>query len=137
MALPSLPLRPALPLLLSMLPLLLAGACVAPGPGTAPYGAKIVFRANSPIQFRHFVLTFIGERHVSFPEYPRGFDTHDFRVASGPETLTVSWSAGTGEIAPALFTVAGQRFMLELVYSERRGRLGENEVVVTRPWPWQ
>lgn len=136
MALPSLPPRPALPLLLAMLPLFLAGACVAPGASTAPYGAKIVFRANSPIRFRHFVLTFVGERHVSFPEYPRGFDYHDFLVTSGSETLTVSWSAGTGEIAPASFTVAGRLFVLELVRSERRGRLAANELVVTRPWPW-
>ena len=137
MALPSPTLRPASLLLLAVLPLFIAAACVAPGPRPAPYGAKVVFRANSPIRFRHFALTFVGERHVAFPEYPRGFDYHDFRLTSGPETLIVSWSAGTGEIAPALFTVAGQRFMLELVHSERRGRLEANELVVTRPWPWQ
>ena len=103
----------------------------------APYGDKVVFRGDSPIRFRDFTLTFAGERHVAFPEYPRGFDTHDFLVTSGSETLTVSWSSGTGEIAPASFTVAGRRFLLELVRSERRGRLEANELVVTSPWPWQ
>jgi len=83
------------------------------------------------------VLTFVGERHVTFPEYPCGFDYHDSHVTSGSETLTGSWSAGTGEIGPASFTVAGRRFLLELVHSERRGRLEANEPVATRPWPWQ
>lgn len=137
MALPIVPSRPASLLLLATLPLYLVAACVGPGPRRAPYGARIVFRANSPIQFRHFVLTFVGQRHVSFPEYPRGFDYHDFRVASGSETLTVSWSSGTGEIAPASFSVGGRRYLLELVHSDRRGRLAANELVVTRPWPWQ
>ncbi|MCL4807020.1 MAG: hypothetical protein KJ062_04390 [Thermoanaerobaculia bacterium] len=136
MALPSVPLRPASPLLLALLPLLLAGGCGAPGPRPVPYGAKAVFRENSPIRFRHFVLTFVGERHVSFPEYPRGFHYHDFRVDSGSETLTVSWSSGTGEVAPASFTVGGRRYLLELVRSDRRGRLEANELVVTRQRPW-
>lgn len=137
MALPPFPFRPARLLLLGMLPLVLSGGCGAPGPRRASYGDRVVFREDSPIRFRDFTLTFSGERHVAFPEYPRGFHYHDFLVTSGSETLTVSWSSGTGEIAPASFTVAGRRYLLELVHSERRGRLAANELVVTRPWPWQ
>lgn len=129
--------RPILLACLLLAPPLIAGGCVAATPRRAAYRAKIAFRANSPIQFRDFELTFVGERHVTFPQYPRGFDYYDFRVVSGSETLTVSWSAGTGEIGPASFTVAGRRFLLELVHSDRLGTLKENELVVTRLWPWQ
>ncbi len=127
-ALPSLTSRRRL----AILPLLIAGACAMPGPGPAPYRAKIVFRQNSPIRFRHFALTFIGERHESFPQYPRGFHYYDFRVVSGSESLTVSWSSGTGEIAPTSFAVSGRRFLLELVHSDRLGSLKADELVVTR-----
>ncbi len=117
--------------ILAMLCLLGAGGCAAPGPRPTPYGAKVVFRADSPIQFRHFSLTFLGERDVTSPQYPRPFHYYDFRVASGSETRTVSWSSGTGEIAPTSFTVAGRNFLLELLHSERRGTLKSNELVVT------
>lgn len=124
--------RPALTLLLGLLPLGSFGACGASGPGPARYGARVVFREGTPIRFRDFTLTFVGERHVAFPEYPRGFDYHDFRIASGTESFVVSWSSGTGEIGPASFSVAGRPFLLELVVSERRGQLKEDELVVTR-----
>ena len=111
--------------------LLVAGACLEAGPRPAPYGARVVFRADTPIQFEDFTMSFVGERLDASPQYPRGFLMYDFRVVSASGTQTVSWSAGTGEIGPAEFTVAGRRYLLELKHSDRRGALENDELVVT------
>jgi hypothetical protein len=63
--------------------------------------------------------------------YPRGFLNHDFVVSAGSERITVTWSAGTGDIGPALFTIAGTGFGLELARSDSRGRLKPDELVIT------
>ena len=126
--------RPAAPLLLHALlvvPTLLAGVCVGAGPRPAPYGAKVAFRLSSPIRFADFDLTYLGERRVETDRYPRGFTVHDFRVSRDDEGVTVSWSAGTGDVGPAAFPFAGRSFLLELRRSDRLGPLKTDELVVT------
>lgn len=110
---------------------LLAAVCLAAGPKPAPYGAKVAFRAGSPIRFADFSLTFLGTRRVASETYPRGFVFYDFRMVREDQVVTVSWSAGTGDIGPVTFSLGGRRFALELKRSDRLGVLGDDELVVT------
>ena len=108
-----------------------AAAC-APQGRAADYATKVSFKKDSPIQFADFVLTYLGERHVKSDRFPRGFTYQDFRVTAGSEVQTVSWSAGTGDIGPAIFRVGSKQFGLELSRSDKLGPLKSSEVVVSR-----
>lgn len=94
------------------------------------YGEKIRFWQNQPVKFQDFSLTYIGERKTSSEQYPRGFLYHDFKVEGKNEEKTVSWSSGTGDIAPTVFEIGGKNYELELKISDKLGKLAENELVV-------
>jgi hypothetical protein len=98
----------------------------------ADLGTKVFYKKDTPVQFGAFSLTFVGERRVALEKYPRGFLYYDFRVTSPHGTQTISWSSGTGEIAPLLFKVGNEGFELELQRSDKLGKLKENELVVSR-----
>ena len=112
-----------------MLLLALIGAVVARG---ADLGAKVSYKKDTPVQFGAFSLTFIGQRRVTLEKYPRGFLYYDFRLTDPHGTQTISWSSGTGEIAPLRFKVGSEEFELELQRSDKLGKLKENEMVVSR-----
>jgi hypothetical protein len=101
------------------------------GSPTNPYGTKVSFAKARPLKFPHFTIRYVGERRGTSPRYPRGFLNRDFIVSAGSERIVVSWSAGTGDIGPALFTIAGKKFGLELVQSDSLGKLKPNELVIT------
>jgi hypothetical protein len=109
------------------------GAAPAPVPGS--YGVKTPYRAKVPISFTDFELTFLGERRVASEQYPRGFVAYDFQIVHGKARLMVTWSAGTGDIGPTSFAVAGQRFLLELRRSDKLGQLKPGELVITKVEP--
>jgi hypothetical protein len=98
----------------------------------ADFGAKVSYQQNAPIQFDKFTLTYLAQRHVASKEYPQGMVFYDFRVKSAQGEQTVSWSAGTGDIGPALFRVGDAQFALELRLSDKLGRLKDDELVVSR-----
>ena len=118
-------------LVLTLFSTFLLSACV-PRSEAADYGTKAAYKKGVAIQFPDFVLTFVGERQVSTPTYLRGFHYHDFEVTAGNGKQTVSWSAGTGDIGPALFRVGARQYALELSRSDKLGPLKANEVVVNR-----
>jgi hypothetical protein len=98
----------------------------------ADLGAKVSYQKDTPVQFAAFSLTFIGQRRVVTPKFPPGMTSYDFRVTSPHGAQTVSWSSGTGDIGPTPFTVAGERFALELKRSDKLGKLKDGELVITR-----
>jgi hypothetical protein len=101
-------------------------------PVEAAYDAKANFREGRVCRYPDFELTYLGRRHVTPPQYPRGWWRYDFKVSGGTGEQIVSWSAGTGDIGPAQFTVGGMAFNLELVWSEKRGKLDDDELVVSK-----
>lgn len=110
-------------------------ACAQTGGGAgtpASYGTKVKFAKGSPLKFPDFDLTYIGKRHVASPVYKHGFDYDDFTVSQGVVSKKVSWSAGTGLIDWADFSIGGKNFALELRGSRKFGWLKENELVVTK-----
>jgi hypothetical protein len=97
----------------------------------AAYDTKVRFEQGRALRFPDFELTYLGKHHVEPPQYPRGWRVHDFIVRSKAGEQTVSWSAGTGDIAPRRFTVNGAEFQLELSHSDKLGTLREDELVVS------
>ncbi len=98
----------------------------------ADYQSKVAYKKGVAVKFPDFALTYLGERRVSSPKFPRGFVYEDFRVEAAGNTQTVSWSAGTGDIGPTFFKVGSKNFALELSRSDKLGRLNEGEVVISR-----
>lgn len=98
---------------------------------TVAYGSRVGFGRDRTLRFPDFGLTYMGKRHVTPPQYPRGWWIHDFKVRSKGDEQTVSWSAGTGDIGPTRFKVSGAIFQIELSRSDKLGPLRENELVVS------
>ncbi len=96
----------------------------------AKFGEKVKFAKNSPVKFADFTLVFTGERSVSSDVFPRGFLYQDFTIQNQTEEKTVSWTSGTGDIAPTAFQIGGSSYELELRISDKLGKLAENELVV-------
>ncbi len=94
------------------------------------FGEKVKFSPNARIKFKDFSIIYIGERRVTSDKFPRGFLYHDFKVQNQTEDRTVSWTSGTGDIAPAAFEIGGRKYELELAMSDKLGKLAENELVI-------
>ncbi len=106
-------------------------ACAEGSPDAVAYGAKVKFSAGRTLHFPDFDLTYVGKRHVTPSQYPRGWWVHDFKVRAKNDEQTVSWSAGTGDIGPTRFKVNGTDFQIELSRSDKLGALHEDEMVVS------
>jgi len=106
-------------------------SCAQESSDAAAYDAKVKFTAGRALRFPAFVLTYVGKRHVTPPQYPRGWWIHDFKIRGKSGEQTVSWSAGTGDIGPTRFQVEGADFQIELAHSDKQGLLRENELVVS------
>ena len=107
-----------------------------PSPAVHPYGQRVVFEQGKPLQFGHFRLRFEGQTHVKVEHYPNGFVHENFEVTATGKSQKITWSMGTGEIAPTEFSVAGQGYLLELKSSDFLGNLENNELVVWREEQW-
>lgn len=94
------------------------------------YGEKIKFQNKKEITLPDFSLKFIGERRVASVEYPRGFLYYDFDVSKGDLKKTISWTSGTGDIAPLDFEFSGRNYFLELGASDIVKPLGRGELIV-------
>src|SRR5688500_15306946 len=67
------------------------------------YGVRTDFVEGTTLHFRDFDLVYAGRRHVTPPQFPRGWWAYDFIVKSDGTVQRVSWSAGTGDIGPVRF----------------------------------
>lgn len=112
---------------LAALLLLLAISAV----GAAEFGQPVRCGKKAVVTFPGLTVEFVGQRVVPSAQYPRGFRFWDYLVRQGDTKKTVGWSDGTGEIAPANFSLAGTDYVLERVYSEGlRRRLKDDEIVL-------
>lgn len=107
-------------------------SCQAQTSGTATYATKLTFKKGVPLVFKDFNLIYTGERHESSKVFKPGFDFHDFTATRGSESMKVSWSSGTGDVGPSVFTFGGKKFQLELRRSDKLGKLKDDELVVSR-----
>ena len=119
--------------LATVLLLIMMVAC-NPGSTQPPtYGVKIQYAEGQPLNFPDVTLEFVGKRESpGSSDYPRGMIFYDFKVHQGSRAQLVSWTAGTGDIGPTLFDLAGHRYALELAISDKLGSLEEDELVLWR-----
>lgn len=104
--------------------------------GDVNYDTVVEFSKGAKLKFPDFTLEYKGERTVE-KDMPQGksitLSFYEFEVSDGNNKKTISWSSGTGDIAPARFDFGGKSFELELRTSEKLNKkLGENELVVIK-----
>lgn len=99
--------------------------------GGAEYGVKTRFQKGKTLAFPDCELVFTGTRQVTSDAYPRGFLNYDFTAHSGGKLKDISWSAGTGLIAPRFFGIDGKEYVLELKGSAAfKGWMKEDELIL-------
>jgi hypothetical protein len=99
---------------------------------TAAYGTKVKYSKGATIRFPDFDLVYIGTRKEASKVFPNGFTYQDFKVSQGSTSDTVSWSSGTGLIAPRQFKFRGGTYQLMLHYGGAVGKLKSDELVVVK-----
>jgi hypothetical protein len=104
--------------------------------GMNDYNSVVEFSKGEQIKFPDFVLEYAGERSEK-KDFPNGnsftFKFYDFNISGRTDKKTISWSAGTGVIAPLSFEFAGIQFELELRNSEKLSKkLDENHLVIVK-----
>jgi len=114
--------------------LVLCCGCVSPS-NEPQYGEVATFSKNREILYPDFSVRYLGQRRESSEAFPRGFLYYDFEMATETENEAVSWTAGTGDIAPHLFSIGGKEYFLvlkinELAYEDYM--LDDNEMII---WP--
>jgi tetratricopeptide (TPR) repeat protein len=113
--------------------LIMAVACNRATTQPPIYGERVQYAEGQPLNFPDVTLEFVGKRKApGSADYPRGMTFYDFRAHQGSQAQLVSWTAGTGDIGPTLFEVAGSRYALELAMSDKLGSLDEDELVLWR-----
>ena len=96
------------------------------------YNTKVSFVKDRALRFPDFEMTYLGKRHVTPPQYPRGWWIFDFVVRSKAGEQKVSWSAGTGDIGPTRFRIESADFQIELSRSDKLGPLRDGELVISK-----
>lgn len=113
--------------------LIMVAACNRASAQPPSYGVKTQYAQGQPLTFPDVTLEFVGKREApASSDYPRGMTFYDFKIYQGSQAQLVSWSAGTGDIGPTLFELAGNRYALELAMSDKLGSLAEEELVLWR-----
>jgi hypothetical protein len=109
---------------------LFSASCGKNSEASAMFGEKVRYSQNVPVKFEDFTLVYTGERRVASDKFPNGFLYHDFKAKTERDEKTVSWSSGSGDIAPTAFEIGGKRYELELKISDKLGKLADGELVV-------
>lgn len=111
--------------------LILMAACNRATTQSPAYGEKIRYAPGEPLAFPDVTLEFVGKREAPVTsDYPQGMTFYDFKAYQGSQAKLISWSAGTGDIGPTLFELAGNSYVLELAMSDTLGSLAANELVL-------
>lgn len=100
------------------------------------YGAVVAFSKDNSIKFPDFELVFSGESDkTSYFDNGNKFTFHyyNFKLTAGSESKDVQWSSGTGDIGPVGFEIGGNKYTIELKYSEGlKKKLDGDELVITK-----
>jgi hypothetical protein len=99
-------------------------------PSVSAYGAKVSARESQPVQFPDITVEYMGKRREQSPQFPPGFLYFDYKIRHGEQEQLISWSSGTGDIGPVRFEMGDGAYLLERAFSDKLGRLNENELVI-------
>ncbi len=100
------------------------------------YNTVYEFEKGKVLKFKDFDLVFTGERKVQkmiSDGSKINFNFFDFKISNASGSFNVSWTSGTGDIAPQPFEFNGKGYLLELKNSELlKKNLAENELVIVK-----
>jgi hypothetical protein len=94
------------------------------------YGEKVSYAGGKELKFPDFSIKFIGKREETSSNSQLKMIFYDFEVAKGETKKKISWSSGTGDIAPTFFEINGANFVLELSQSDLLKSVGEGNMVI-------
>jgi len=98
------------------------------------YGEKVKYKLGEKIKFSDFDLEYLGVRKIPGPG-KLVFTYYDFKISKDNKYKNISWSSGTGDIAPNPFKFNGLKYSilkngtLDLP-DGRVERLKEDELIV-------
>jgi hypothetical protein len=95
----------------------------------AAWGTKAKYVEDEKVKFPDFTLRFKGTSQEKDKNFPSGVTVYTFRVRKGDERRTVKWAA-TSKPEPLKFKFQDGHYSLELVNSQKLGKLADDEVVV-------
>lgn len=118
-----------LPLAFSLVVFLHGGALAY---GDESFGSRVSIREFYSVSYPGFTITSLGQRKNGF--YPgterRLAPIYDFKVESIGYEKIVSFSQGTGDIAPTPFIVQSKCYALEVRHREGFALFGGNDLIV-------
>ena len=95
---------------------------------TLKYGEKVSYASGKELKFPDFSIKFAGKREENGAPVKMTF--YDFEVTKGETKKKISWSSGTGDIAPTIFEIGGANYVLELSQSDLLKSVGEGNLVI-------
>ncbi len=106
------------------------------GKSADEYNTVVEFEKGKVIKFPDFSLEYMDERSEK-KSFPNGntinFRFYDFKISNEKDSKVISWSFGTGDIAPLDFEFDGKNYQLEMSKSEALNqRLKKNEIVIVK-----
>lgn len=106
------------------------------GKSADDYNTVIEYEKGKVLKFPDFSLEYMDER-TEKKEFPNGnvinFRFFDFKISNEKESKVISWSFGSGDIAPLDFEFDGKKYQLEMSNSEAlKQRLKKNEIVIVK-----
>lgn len=100
----------------------------------AQYDQPATYSETAPLQYPDFTLRFLGKSEGgTLPNgMPMGAQYRFEASLPDGQKSAVTWSSGTGEIAPRPFIINGQKFTLERSISTTGERLAENQLIIRK-----
>ncbi len=97
------------------------------------YNSIVKFKLEEIFYFPDFSIQLIEEKSIPGPNNAKWeMTTFYFNLISGDQSKQISWSSGSGEIAPIPFEFNQKQFSIELKYSEKiKTCLNDNEFVIS------
>jgi Deacetylase PdaC len=100
---------------------------------TGSYGVKVSYTKGQIIVFPDFGLKYVGQKKTLGPNNASWSITDNvFEIMHGGDTKEISWSSGTGIIGPNPFDFENNKYTIEKAFSEKLGKLAENELVINK-----
>lgn len=102
---------------------------------THSYKELTSIEKNQEMAFADFTLRFVGQRLGPFYNEKAGlrFVYDDFEAKTEKQTIKFYWTAGTGDISPSFFSIAGKNFQLEYGRTFSGGEHTRNIIVSPVP----